>query len=335
MYPESIGKNLNYKLRELEIIIKQLDVNKPALIDVDLALEKTRELHDLLLKLETGKYPDRKKEHGDLQDKPVLPSDPEMVQTENVFEAEEIIPDRIRGLTESGREPGESRHSEEADNANQHGKPETGKEEAGSQTRQGKPQPGESFKKEDSGSMAQQGRTENGKREADNVNQQGIPETGDSFQKEDAESTKRQGQTEKKGTGDESSSRGAKTEQEKMKRKQKENTEIEIIADRYQTSQTYINQAMADKQKKDISSWSRSKPLADLKNSIGLNDKFLFIKELFNGKPDRYNQCINALNKSGSYEEALEYIRNNCPWEEDNETAGKLLELVKRRHQSV
>jgi hypothetical protein len=287
MYPESFGKNLNYKLRELEIIIKQLDINKPALIDVDLALEKTRELYDLLLKLDTGHEPDRKKEYPDLYDKTVLPSDPELVQTENVFEAEEIIPDPKHKQTESLPEPVEFLQTED--------EPESGK------VPQTEDEP-------------ESGKVPRNEKAPDNVKLQSPDE-------------------EKPGKGEETS-QDNETGSRKMKKNQRESIDIEIVADRYQSSQTYINQAMANKERKDISSRSRSKPLSDLRNSIGLNDKFLFIKELFSGKPDKYNQCIDALNRSGSYEEALEYIRNYCQWEEDNETAGKLLELVKRRHQS-
>jgi len=111
--------------------------------------------------------------------------------------------------------------------------------------------------------------------------------------------------------------------------------DIEIVADRYQSSQNYINQAMAEKQtRKDLTSRMQSKPILDLRNSIGLNEKFLFIKELFKGRPEKYNQCIDTLNQASSLEEALKFIKNNFSWSEENEVAEKLINLLKRKHQS-
>ena len=92
---------------------------------------------------------------------------------------------------------------------------------------------------------------------------------------------------------------------------------------------------MADRQsKKDISSKQQSKPISDLRNSIGLNEKFLFIKELFKGRPEQYNQCIDELNRSASFEGAISYIKENYSWEEDSEVYEKLVNLLKRKHQA-
>ena len=109
--------------------------------------------------------------------------------------------------------------------------------------------------------------------------------------------------------------------------------DIEIVADRFQTSQNYLNKAMADKKTgTDITSKMQSRPISDLRNSIGLNEKFLFIKELFKGRPDQYNQCIDNLNQTATFEEAVKFLKENYDWEEGNKVAEKLISLVKRKH---
>jgi hypothetical protein len=275
MYSESYSKSLNYKLRELEIIIRQLNSDdKPAMIDVDLALEKTRELYDILLKLDTGwDQEEKNKRQFPVKRKHVVPPDPETFETENVFQAEEVIPDPVRKHTDILRDSLQEINREEEDN-------ELHKNRQGKTPEEEKPSP--------------------------------AMETIPTGKKKDS------------GEG----------KNEEMKKKQNGPQEIEIVADRYLTSQNYINQAMANRQGDDISSRSQSKPVTDLRSSIGLNDKFLFIKELFDGRPDKYNQCIDRLNQASSLNEAMEYIEENCSWEEGNEVAEKLLSLVKRRHQA-
>jgi hypothetical protein len=275
MYSESYSKSLNYKLRELEIIIRQLNSDdKPAMIDVDLALEKTRELYEILMKLDTGwDQEEKSKRQFPAKGKHVVPPDPETDKTENVFQAEEVIPDPVR------------EHKDNLKNSLR-----------------------EDIRQDDDRELHKSRQSVSTREE--------IPES--------KKETEMPGEKKDNGQG--------KTE--KMKKKQNGPQEIEIVADRYLTSQNYINQAMANKQGNDISSRSQSKPVSDLRSSIGLNDKFLFIKELFSGRPDKYNQCIDNLNQASSFEEAMAFIEENCSWEEGNEVAEKLLSLVKRRHQT-
>jgi len=74
----------------------------------------------------------------------------------------------------------------------------------------------------------------------------------------------------------------------------------------------------------------------DLTVAIGLNQKFQFIKELFEGNAEAYNQAVEKLNKSDSREEALDYLHNEVKeprgWDEEDDTAQAFLQLVERRY---
>jgi len=74
-----------------------------------------------------------------------------------------------------------------------------------------------------------------------------------------------------------------------------------------------------------------TKPLQNIEDAIGLNDKFLFIRELFVSNAGRYKETIDVLNNSADFNAAYRYIENNFQWDPDNEATQKLLDLVRRR----
>ncbi|MGZ3756827.1 MAG: hypothetical protein ACXVAY_11495 [Mucilaginibacter sp.] len=77
-------------------------------------------------------------------------------------------------------------------------------------------------------------------------------------------------------------------------------------------------------------------PITDLKSAITLNDKLLFIKDLFNGYSLSYSEAIEILNRFNSFEEADHYLKANYAaknnWESKPATAEKFYALLKRRY---
>jgi hypothetical protein len=75
--------------------------------------------------------------------------------------------------------------------------------------------------------------------------------------------------------------------------------------------------------------------IADLRAAIGINDKFLFANELFNGNMTEYDIAIQQLNSAGSLESAMDYIsniRDLYSWDMESETVKRMLDLVDRRY---
>ena len=105
------------------------------------------------------------------------------------------------------------------------------------------------------------------------------------------------------------------------------------IGERFQNSETsFVNENLGkNKENKDITSKLQSKPITDLRASIGINEKFLFIKELFKGNSDYYSKSIDFLNQAGSIDNAMQYIHENFQWDKESETTTKFLELVNRK----
>ncbi|MFD0794356.1 hypothetical protein ACFQZX_12075 [Mucilaginibacter litoreus] len=77
-------------------------------------------------------------------------------------------------------------------------------------------------------------------------------------------------------------------------------------------------------------------PIQDLKSAISLNDKLLFVKDLFNGYSLAYSEAIEIVNRFNSFEEADRFLRTNYVaknnWEAKQATADKFYALLKRRY---
>lgn len=77
--------------------------------------------------------------------------------------------------------------------------------------------------------------------------------------------------------------------------------------------------------------------VTDLQRAIGINDKFLFVNELFGGSMEKYNRSIGNLNDLKTLNGALIYLnelRIELQWNSSNEAYKRLLELVHRKFES-
>ncbi len=106
----------------------------------------------------------------------------------------------------------------------------------------------------------------------------------------------------------------------------------EVISDLYKNKQKYRNESLQkDRVASDISSKFHNNPIADIASSIGINDKFRYVRELFDGDSSKYSSTIEVLNQVGSEADALNYIRENFSWDMDDKLVSRLLELTRRK----
>jgi hypothetical protein len=71
-------------------------------------------------------------------------------------------------------------------------------------------------------------------------------------------------------------------------------------------------------------------PLESIRDGIGINDRYLFTKELFGNEDEKYEEAIAALDGLATIEEAVGYLKLNFKWNK-TEAGQKFLALVKRR----
>lgn len=82
---------------------------------------------------------------------------------------------------------------------------------------------------------------------------------------------------------------------------------------------------------KDLASTLHAKPVKTLASSIGVNDKFRYILELFGGQAEGYHKAIAALDSCGSYQEAYDYLTGHLRWDPEKPVVTEITELLKRR----
>jgi hypothetical protein len=76
------------------------------------------------------------------------------------------------------------------------------------------------------------------------------------------------------------------------------------------------------------------KKIENLVTAVGINEKFLFTNELFDGNTEHFIKTINELNNLASFEEANGYLSNLVTknnWETEEAPYLKLLALVERK----
>ncbi len=92
-----------------------------------------------------------------------------------------------------------------------------------------------------------------------------------------------------------------------------------------------------EKEDKSIGTRMQTHPITNLKEAIGVNEKFLFINELFGGNIEDYREAIARLNDMEDMKAAFDYLNQlgrDYSWDGNRSVATieKLANLVQRRH---
>jgi len=100
-----------------------------------------------------------------------------------------------------------------------------------------------------------------------------------------------------------------------------------------------INQklsAQLGKQDTRVTEQLHTQIITDLKQAINLNDKLLYIKDLFNGYNIAYSEAIEIVNRFSSFEEAEKYLQKTYAaknhWESKQGTVDKFYALLRRKY---
>ncbi len=104
------------------------------------------------------------------------------------------------------------------------------------------------------------------------------------------------------------------------------------IADRFKGEKKFINERIGDNgTRQDLSSKLQSNPIRDIGSSLGLNDRFKLIKELFKGDKNSYQQTIEVLDGATNFNDAFNYINTTYDWDMEDDSVLMLLDLVRRK----
>jgi hypothetical protein len=108
------------------------------------------------------------------------------------------------------------------------------------------------------------------------------------------------------------------------------------IAEKYAAEQKVtIAEKFASEQKMTLADKLKMTRINDLRTAIGINQKFLFMNDLFEGENTVFNNAINRLNSCGNGDEAksvLSEYSSKFGWNKDSERVIQFFELIERRY---
>lgn len=103
-----------------------------------------------------------------------------------------------------------------------------------------------------------------------------------------------------------------------------------VLGEKINTEVQSLNERIAIK-KEGTHITQIGKPVDDVRKAIGINDRFYYQRELFDGNTDLFNQTLDQLNQMQSFEAAMQFIQSNYNWENDNEVVQSFLKTIQRR----
>ena len=117
---------------------------------------------------------------------------------------------------------------------------------------------------------------------------------------------------------------------EKPKIPEQKKSTLDLFAE----TSTTIGDKFLDKKDNSIAASMSYNHITNIKKAIGINEKFLFINELFNGNMQEYNQVLDKLNSINDVNEAGNFIdelklKNN--WKTEEDSFIRFMEVIKRK----
>ena len=113
------------------------------------------------------------------------------------------------------------------------------------------------------------------------------------------------------------------------------NITVGTIADKFQDTKKSLHDKIANlKDGKSIGESMQKQHINDIKTAIGINEKFLFINELFDGDLSNYNDAINKLNKFENLEQTFEYydeLEEKYKWDKTIQSYSQLKTIIERK----
>lgn len=85
-----------------------------------------------------------------------------------------------------------------------------------------------------------------------------------------------------------------------------------------------------------LSDIQKNHRIASIRDHISVNQRYMFIRELFGNDPQEYQQAITELDQRQTYVEAFNFLRHEYAqkyhWKMDSEEVVELLEIVSKRY---
>lgn len=95
------------------------------------------------------------------------------------------------------------------------------------------------------------------------------------------------------------------------------------------------NQLFEEKMSRELSDKLGELPIDDIRKGMGINERIIFLNELFDGSHSEFENAINVLNNANSFDDAkhqLMIFATRFDWSSKEKHAKSFIRLVKRKH---
>jgi len=126
---------------------------------------------------------------------------------------------------------------------------------------------------------------------------------------------------------------GPATVRQEMPATSKKTSKVQEI-DLFASEEPAFNIKLKDAREKSFGPKIPSDRIENLKTAISINEKFMFINELFDGNLREYNETVETLNGFKTLDQAADFLdlmRKKNFWNTGSNAFKKLKELVERR----
>ncbi len=113
-----------------------------------------------------------------------------------------------------------------------------------------------------------------------------------------------------------------------------ENSSFEELpenADNSNVDKSILHDSLREESVKSLADMHEEKKNQDIRNSLNLNQRFMFINGLFEGDEEKFNQTIDKLESLNTIDDARQYLVDELKWDEAQEDVGEFLELISKR----
>jgi len=111
---------------------------------------------------------------------------------------------------------------------------------------------------------------------------------------------------------------------------EKKNAQAKIVAEKFEKD-TSLNERIATGRTSDLGSKLTGGPIDSIRRNIGINDRFLIIREVMNGDNEAFNQFIQRLDECADFNEAFHQLESRFPDQLEHDGIRILIDLTRRK----
>jgi hypothetical protein len=97
-----------------------------------------------------------------------------------------------------------------------------------------------------------------------------------------------------------------------------------------------LNDQFLQEPKPTLADLHREVKIENIKGYITINQRFMFVNDLFNGNSEEFNAAVDELENKQTFDQALEFLKTNYGdkngWDMESETLVEFLDVVSKRY---